>query len=57
MDKSRSRLFCRMVGADWVANAEQDDELAERVEEFAKALSAASDHSGQLLDPVGAIKD
>jgi len=29
--------------ANWGGKAEQDDEMAERVEEFAEALSAAND--------------
>ncbi|WP_045225257.1 hypothetical protein [Methyloterricola oryzae] len=51
LDKSRFRLFWRVIDADWVAKAEQDDEMAERVEEFAEALNAVNDYSGQLLMP------
>lgn len=40
-----------MIDADGLANAEQDDEMAERVEEFAEALNAVNDYSGQLLIP------
>lgn len=51
LEKSRSRLFCRVVDAAWVASIEQDDDLAERVEAFVSRYSRLQDTMGEKLFP------
>lgn len=51
VEKSRSRLFYRVIDAAWVAGIEQDDDLAERVEAFASRYSRLQDTMGEKLFP------